>query len=86
MQITYSPVDWFHVGLTAQRTLAFQTALDVQRGLLVSVSDSKWEFTTYIYNPIVTDRAWFLRLRQFFECESARPDESWKSLPLLHFY
>jgi hypothetical protein len=34
----------------AQRTKAFQTSLDVQRGFLVGVSHKQVEFTTYIFN------------------------------------
>lgn len=54
-QLTYSPVDWFRVGLVAQRTKAFHTSLDTQRGFLVGVSHKKWEFTTYIFNAGFTD-------------------------------
>ncbi len=54
-QLTYSPLDWFRVGLVAQRTKAFHTSLDVQRGFLVGVSHKKWEFTTYIFNAGFTD-------------------------------
>jgi hypothetical protein len=48
-------VDWFRVGLVAQRTKAFHTSLDTQRGFLVGVSHKKWEFTTYIFNTGFTD-------------------------------
>ncbi len=54
-QLTYSPLDWFRVGLVAQHSKAFQTSLDVQRGFLVGVSHKKWEFTTYIFNAGFTD-------------------------------
>ena len=54
-QLTYSPLDWFRVGLVAQHTKAFQTGLDVQRGFLVGLSHKKWEFTTYIFNAGFTD-------------------------------
>jgi hypothetical protein len=54
-QLTYAPVDWFRVGLVAQRTKAFHTSLDVQRGFLVGVSHKKWEFTTYIFNAGFTE-------------------------------
>jgi len=50
LQLTYSPVNWFRTGLVPQRTAAFQTAVDVQRGFLLGVSHKKWEFTTYIFN------------------------------------
>jgi hypothetical protein len=61
-QITYSPVDWFRVGAAAQRTKAFQTSLDVQRGFLVGVSHKHVEFTTYIFNAGWTDPTVVLEL------------------------
>jgi len=54
-QLTFSPVDWFRVGLVAQHTKAFHTSLDVQRGFLVGFSHKKVEFTTYIFNAGFTD-------------------------------
>jgi hypothetical protein len=49
-QLTYSPNDWLRLGLVAQRTKAFQTKLDTQRGFLVGFNHKKAEFTTYIFN------------------------------------
>jgi hypothetical protein len=49
-QITYAPIDWLRVGLVGQRTRAFQTGLDVQRGFLVGVSRGKWESKAYVFN------------------------------------
>jgi len=49
-QLTYSPTDWLRVGLVAQRTKAFKTELDVQRGFLVGLSHRQAEFTVYIFN------------------------------------
>jgi hypothetical protein len=54
-QLTYSLTDWLQVGLVAQHTKAYQTAVSVQRGFLVGVSHKQWEFTTYIFNPGFTD-------------------------------
>ena len=54
-QLTYSPSSWFRAGLVAQRTRAFQTSLDVQRGFLVGVSRKKWESTIYVFNAGFTD-------------------------------
>ena len=48
-QLTYTPVDWLHVGVVAQRTQAIQT--DTQGGLLVGLSHQKMEFTSYILDP-----------------------------------
>jgi hypothetical protein len=49
-QLTYSATNWLRVGLMAERTRAFQTSLDVQRGFLVGISRTKWESTVYIFN------------------------------------
>jgi hypothetical protein len=65
-QLTYSPLDWFHVGLVAQRTKAYHTSLDTQRGLLVGVSHKKFEFTSYILNPGWSNPALVLELRWSF--------------------
>ena len=50
-QLTYSPVEWLHVGAVAQHTKAYQTTFDIQRGFLVGLSHKQWEFTTYVFNP-----------------------------------
>ena len=54
-ELTYSPRDWFRTGLVSQRTRAYQTALDVQRGFLLGFSHKRLEFTTYIFNAGWTD-------------------------------
>lgn len=48
-QVTYTPVDWLHVGFVAQRTLAIQS--DSEAGFLVGLSHKKIEFTSYILDP-----------------------------------
>lgn len=48
-QVTYSPIDWLHVGLVAQRTQAIQS--DTQAGFLLGLSHQKMEFTSYILDP-----------------------------------
>ncbi len=53
--LTYSPVTWFRAGVVEQRTRAYHTPLDVQRGLLAGFSYKQVEFTTYIFNIAVTD-------------------------------
>ena len=49
-ELVYSPTDWFHGGLLAQRTRAYQTAVDVQRGVSVGFAYRKVDVTTYILN------------------------------------
>jgi hypothetical protein len=48
-QITYSPVDWLHVGFVAQRTQAIQS--NTQGGFLFGLSRKNMEFTSYILDP-----------------------------------
>ena len=54
-ELVYSPTDWFHAGLVSQRTRAYQTPLDVQRGFSAGVAYKKVDFTTYIFNAGWTD-------------------------------
>jgi len=54
-ELTYSPLNWLRVGLATQRTKAYQSNLDIQRGFLVGVSYKKVDFTTYIFNAGWTD-------------------------------
>jgi len=49
-QLTYSPLEWFTVGYVVQRTRAYHTPLDIQRGLLVGFTHKKVNFTTQIFN------------------------------------
>ena len=49
-QVTYSPLNWLEVGLVSQRTRIYRTKLDVQRGVLVSFTYKKVNFTTNIFN------------------------------------
>ena len=50
-QVTYQPTKWFKFGGVAQRTKAFETHFDVQRGFFVGFMRKKLEFTTYIFDP-----------------------------------
>jgi hypothetical protein len=54
-ELTYSPVDWFRTGLVVQRTKAYKTEFDVQRGLLAGVSYKKVDFTAHVFNFGWTD-------------------------------
>jgi len=66
MELSYSPVDWFRAGLVAQRTKAYQTELDIQRGILVGVSYKRLDFTTYVFNAGWTDPTIVLSLGVHF--------------------
>ena len=54
-ELTYSPTDWLRAGLVSQRTRAYQTPLDVQRGFFAGFSYKKVDFTTYVFNLGWTD-------------------------------
>jgi hypothetical protein len=49
-ELSVSPVEWFRFGLVGQRTRVYQTAVDIQRGLLVGCSYKEMNFTTYVFN------------------------------------
>lgn len=49
-ELVYSPTGWLHAGLVAQRTRAYHTSLDVQRGFSVGVVHNKMDFTVYTLN------------------------------------
>lgn len=49
-EISYSPAEWFRAGLVVQRTKAYQTELDTQRGLLAGFAYKSLDFTTYLFN------------------------------------
>lgn len=55
MEFSYSPRQWWRAGVAAQRTKAYHTALDIQRGVLLGVSGKRLDFTTYIFNAGWTD-------------------------------
>jgi hypothetical protein len=48
--LTYSPIDNFWFGLSAQRTKLYETDLELQRGLLIGFAVKKLEVTAYVYN------------------------------------
>ena len=65
-QLTYSPLDWLHVGLATQHTKTYHTSFDTQPGLLVGFSHKKAEFTTYIFNAGWSDPTLVLEFRWSF--------------------
>lgn len=59
---SYAPNDWLFFGLSAQRTRLYETALDLQRGLLVGGSYKRFELTAYLYNLGFDDPFFLLTL------------------------
>lgn len=49
-QLTYSPRAWLAFGYVVQRTRAYQTPLDIQRGPMVQFTRKKMTFATQIFN------------------------------------
>jgi len=54
-ELTYSPWEWLRAGLVVQRTKAYKSELDIQRGFLVGVSYKRVDLTTYVFNLGWTD-------------------------------
>jgi hypothetical protein len=54
-EFNYSPVEWFRAGYVVQRTKAYHTDLDIQRGVLAGFSYRKIDFTAYVFNFGWTD-------------------------------
>ena len=50
-EITFAPIDWFKFGLVTQRTRAYESDRDIQRGLILRGAFRNLEMTTYILNP-----------------------------------
>jgi len=54
-ELTYSPTHWFRFGVVAQRTRAYDTDRDIQRGLLVGFTYKRLDFSAYVLNPDESD-------------------------------
>ena len=54
-ELTYSPWDWLRAGMVVQRTKAYKSDLDIQRGFLVGVTYKRVDFTTHVFNLGWTD-------------------------------
>jgi hypothetical protein len=50
-ELGWSPAEWVRLGFVVQRTKAYQTDLDVQRGFLVGFAYRNASLTTYVFNP-----------------------------------
>jgi hypothetical protein len=59
-ELSWAPVEWFRFGLVTERTRAYQTDRDIQRGLLFGVSYKQLSFTTYVFNPDDAKPTWVL--------------------------
>jgi len=50
-ELSLSPVDWGRIGLAGQRTRAYQTDREIQRGVLGGVTYEGVDLTTYVFDP-----------------------------------
>jgi len=50
-ELEVAPVDWCRFGLVVQRTKAYQTEFDIQRGFFAGVSYKGLDVTAYVFNP-----------------------------------
>ncbi len=50
-ELSLAPVQWLRFGMVTQRTRAYQTDRDIQRGVLVGLTYKSLSFTTYVFNP-----------------------------------
>jgi len=50
-ELTFAPVEAFRFGLVTERTRAYQTDREIQRGLLAGFSYGKLSATGYVFNP-----------------------------------
>ncbi|HEX6790529.1 MAG TPA: hypothetical protein VF247_04385 [Candidatus Krumholzibacteria bacterium] len=51
IEATVAPVSWLRVGIAGQRTRAYETGLDMQRGPMIDVPYGHWTVGAYWFNP-----------------------------------
>src|SRR5262245_58909808 len=50
-ELTIRPLDWLRVGLVGQRTHAYQTDRELERGFMGVVTLKKVDIIAYVFNP-----------------------------------
>jgi hypothetical protein len=50
-EFTVAPVEWWRIGLVTERTRAYQTEREIQRGLLTSFSYKSFAAGLHVFNP-----------------------------------
>jgi hypothetical protein len=50
-ELEVAPADWLRFGLVVQRTKAYKTEFDIQRGFFAGVSYGRADVTAYVFNP-----------------------------------
>jgi len=50
-EFTFSPIESFRFGIAAQRTRAYKSDRDIERGLMIGFSIDRFDFAGYVFNP-----------------------------------
>ena len=65
-ELTLSPVKWFRFGIVTQRTRAWSSDRDIQRGLLLGATIKRVDVTAYALNPDEPDPTWVVSVSSAF--------------------
>ena len=65
-QLSWSPWEWFTVGFAAQRTRAYETGLDVQRGPFLGFTYKSVTLSVYVFNADEQPPTWVTSLSVSF--------------------
>jgi hypothetical protein len=57
-ELTFSITGWLTAGGALQRTQAYQSAREFQRGVLIGTSFERWGATFYVFDPDEPDPTW----------------------------
>ena len=57
-ELTAYPVEWFRAGIVGQRTRAYDSDREIQRGLLVGFYVGKFGLGLHVFNPDDSDPLW----------------------------
>ena len=50
-ELAYAPTEWLRFGVVGQRTRAYESERDIQRGLLVAFTYKRLDVAGYVFNP-----------------------------------
>jgi hypothetical protein len=50
-ELTLAPVDWFRFGVVGQRTQAYKSDREIQRGVMAGFSFKRVDLSAYLFNP-----------------------------------
>jgi hypothetical protein len=50
-ELTVAPVEWLRAGMVTQRTRAYRSDREIQRGVMIGATLEKFDLTAYVFNP-----------------------------------